>query len=174
MSLEGKVMLVTGGSRGIGAATVKLARQAGARVVFSYKSAERQARELVEACGGEEVCRAVQQELASVEDGQALVAAAVMVWGRVDCLVVNHGIWPSHDQPIASMTAGQWRGTMGVNLDSVFGVVSAAVAVMMGQAQVGGIKEQGFGGAAVKGACGVDCFYGGAEGRGGACGLCGE
>ena len=143
LSLEGKVMLVTGGSRGIGAATVRLAREAGARVVFSYRSAERQAGELVEACGGEEVCRALKQELATVEDGQALVAAAVKVWGRVDCLVVNHGVWPPHDQPIATMTAEQWRGTMGVDLDSVFGVVSAAVGVMLEEAQeVGNTKQE--------------------------------
>jgi len=132
LSLDGKVVLVTGGSRGIGAATVRLFRQAGARVVFSYRSAERQARELVEACGGESLCRAVKQELATVEDGQALVAAAVGVWGRVDCLVVNHGIWPPHDQAIATMSVEQWRGTLGVNLDSVFGLVQAAVAVMLG------------------------------------------
>jgi 3-oxoacyl-[acyl-carrier protein] reductase len=135
LSLDGKVVLVTGGSRGIGAATVKLFRQAGARVVFSYRSAETQARELVEGCGGEEFCRAVKQELATVEDGQALVAAAVGFWERVDCLVVNHGIWPAHDQPIATMTAGQWRGTLGVNLDSVFGLVQAAVQKMLGQAE---------------------------------------
>ncbi len=132
MSLDGKVVLVTGGSRGIGAATVRLFRQAGAKVVFSYRSAETQARELVEACGGVGWCRAVRQELATVEDGQALVAAAVGIWGRVDCLVVNHGIWPPHDQPIATMTAEQWRGTLGVNLDSVFGLVQAAVARMLG------------------------------------------
>ncbi len=132
LSLDGKVVLVTGGSRGIGAATVRLFRQAGARVVFSYRSAETQARELVEACGGEDVCRGVRQELATVEDGQALVAAAAGAWGRVDCLVVNHGIWPPHDQPIATMSAEQWRGTLGVNLDSVFGLVQAAVAVMLG------------------------------------------
>ena len=134
LNLSGKVVLVTGGSRGIGAATVRLLRQAGARVVFSYRSAERQAAELVEACGGTEFCRAVRQELATVEDGQALVAAAVRMFGRLDCLVVNHGIWPAHDQSIATMTAVQWRGTLGVNLDSVFGLVQAAVAVMLGQA----------------------------------------
>jgi len=133
-------MLVTGGSRGIGAATVRLARQAGARVVFSYRSAETQARELVEACGGEEFCRAVKRELATVEDGQALVAAAVAVWGRVDCLVVNHGVWPSHDQPIATMSAEQWRGTLGVNLESVFGLVKAAVAVMLKNELVEGAR----------------------------------
>lgn len=140
LSLAGKVMLVTGGSRGIGAATVRLARQAGARVVFSYKSAEGRARALVKECGGEEVCRGVRQELASVEDGQALVAAAVGVWGRLDCLVVNHGIWPPHDQPIATMDAKQWRGTMGVNLDSVFGLVQAGVEVMLGQTLVDGVR----------------------------------
>ena len=136
LSLEDKVVLVTGGSRGIGAATVRLLRQAGARVVFSYRSAETQAQELVKACGGEDVCRAVKQELATVEDGQALVAAAVGVFGRLDCVVVNHGIWPPHDQPIATMSAAQWRGTLGVNLDSVFGLVQAAVAVMLAQARV--------------------------------------
>jgi 3-oxoacyl-[acyl-carrier protein] reductase len=136
LSLDGKVVLVTGGSRGIGAATVRLFRQAGARVVFSYRSAETQAKELVRECGGEGFVRAVKQELAMVEDGQALVAAAVGVWGRVDCLVVNHGIWPPHDQPIATMSVEQWRGTLGVNLDSVFGLVQAAVAVMLGQPPV--------------------------------------
>jgi 3-oxoacyl-[acyl-carrier protein] reductase len=135
LSLEDKVVLVTGGSRGIGAATVRLLRQAGARVVFSYRSAERQAAELAAACGGDEVCRALRQELATVEDGQALVAAAAKVFGRLDCLVVNHGIWPPHDQPIATMSAAQWRGTLGVNLDSVFGLVQAAVAQMLGQAK---------------------------------------
>ena len=133
LSLAGKVTLVTGGSRGIGAATVRLLRQAGARVVFSYRSAEAQAQDLVTECGGEAVCRAVRQELATVEDGQALIAAASAVFGRLDCLIVNHGIWPPHDQPIATMGSAQWRGTLGVNLDSVFGLVQAGVAQMLGQ-----------------------------------------
>ncbi len=139
-SLEGKVVLVTGGSRGIGAATVKLMRQAGARVVFSYRRAERQAGELVEACGGDELCRGMRQELATVEDGQALVAAAVEVFGRLDCLVVNHGVWPPQDQAIATMSAEQWRGTLGVNLDSVFGLVQAAVQQMLGNDLVRGVR----------------------------------
>jgi 3-oxoacyl-[acyl-carrier protein] reductase len=141
LSLAGKVALVTGGSRGIGAATVRLLRQSGARVVFSYRSAERQAEELVAECGGEKFCRAVRQELATVEEGQALVAAAVGVFGRVDCLVVNHGIWPPKDQAISTMSAEQWRGTMGVNLDSVFGLVQAAVAQMLRQEIRDGLGE---------------------------------
>lgn len=128
LSLAGKVALVTGGSRGIGAATVRLLRRAGARVVFSYQSAEDRARDLVAECGGEAVCRALRQELATVEDGAVLIAAGTAIFGRIDCLVVNHGIWPPHDQPIAEMSTAQWRTTLGVNLDSVFGLVRGFVA----------------------------------------------
>jgi 3-oxoacyl-[acyl-carrier protein] reductase len=58
------------------------------------------------------------------------VAAAAKAFGRLDALVVNHGIWPPEDAPIARMTDGQWRRTMAVNLDSVFGLVQAAVRQM--------------------------------------------
>jgi 3-oxoacyl-[acyl-carrier protein] reductase len=132
-SLQNKVALVTGGSRGIGAATVRLLRQAGAQVVFSYRTAEQQANDLVAECGGSELCCGLKQELATVEDGQALIAAAAEIFGRIDCLIVNHGIWPPHDQPIGTMTAEQWRCTMGINLDSVFGLVQAGVRQMLRQ-----------------------------------------
>ena len=132
LSLEGKVALVTGGSRGIGAATVRMFRRAGARVVFSYREAQSASEALVAESGGEQVCRAVQQELRTPDDGRALVAAAVSAFGRLDCLIVNHGVWPAHDQPIETMTDAQWRGTLAINLDSVFGLVQAAVGVMLG------------------------------------------
>ena len=140
LSLEGKVALVTGGSRGIGAATVRLLRQSGARVVFSYLSAQATAEALVAELGGESWCRAIQQELACAEDGQQLVAAAAAVFGRLDCLIVNHGIWPPHDQPIASMSVAQWRTTMAINLDSAFGLVQAATAQMLAQPALEGPK----------------------------------
>jgi len=131
LSLEGKVVLVTGGSRGIGAATVRMFRQAGARVVFSFEQAQVQAETLAAELGGDAVCRAVQQPLRTPEDGRALVAAAVAAFGRLDCLIVNHGIWPPHDQPIATMPDAQWRNTLAVNLDSVFGLVRAGVETML-------------------------------------------
>ena len=108
-------------------------RAAGARVVFSYEQARERAEALSAELGGEEVCRGVQQGLATAAEGRALLAAAVAAFGRVDCLVVNHGIWPAHEQPIATMTDAQWGRTMGVNLESVFGLVQAGVAQMLGQ-----------------------------------------
>ncbi len=131
LSLEGKVALVTGGSRGIGAATVRIFRRAGARVVFSYEKARETAEALAAELGGPEGCRAMQQTLATPEDGRALVAAAVAAFGRLDCLVVNHGVWPSHDQPIHTMADAQWSSTLSINLDSVFGLVQAATAHML-------------------------------------------
>jgi 3-oxoacyl-[acyl-carrier protein] reductase len=140
MSLAGKVALITGGSRGIGAATVRLFRRAGAKVVFSYRCAAQQAEALVQECGGPELCRAIQQPLFTPEDGHALVTAAVAAFGRLDCAILNHGIWPSHDAPIATMTTAQWRDTLGTNLDSVFGVVRAAVAQMQSQPAVDRVR----------------------------------
>ena len=133
LSLAGRVALITGGSRGIGAATVKLFRQAGARVAFNYRVARDRAQALASECGGAEACLAVEQDLSTPADGRALVAKTVAAFGRIDCLVVNHGVWPPHDAPIDTMTDEQWRSTMGINLDSVFGLAQAAVGAMKSQ-----------------------------------------
>jgi 3-oxoacyl-[acyl-carrier protein] reductase len=133
MALNGKVALITGGARGIGASTVRLFRQAGARVAFNYRTAKDRAERLATESGGESVCRAFAKDLDSVEAGRALVQDTVAAFGRIDCLVVNHGIWPPDDAPIATMDERQWRRTMDVNLDSVFGLVQAAVAAMQQQ-----------------------------------------
>jgi 3-oxoacyl-[acyl-carrier protein] reductase len=57
----------------------------------------------------------------------------VAALGRLHLLVANHGIWPPQDDPIASMREEQWRTTLAVNLDSVFGLTQAAVAQMLRQ-----------------------------------------
>jgi 3-oxoacyl-[acyl-carrier protein] reductase len=138
LSLAGKVALISGGSRGIGAATVRLFHQAGAKVVFSYQSASAKAEALADECGGADHTRAIRQELNTPEDGHALVTAAVQAFGRIDCLIVNHGIWPSHEASIATMSIEQWRRTLSINLDSSFGLVQAATAQMLSQPRTEG------------------------------------
>lgn len=132
LSAEGRVALITGGSRGIGAATVRLFRDAGARVAFSYRSAKAAADALV-AETGPELCAALPQDLATPEDGRALVRRTVERFGRLDILVVNHGVWPPEDVPIRSMSDQQWKSTLSINLDSAFGLIQAAVTQFQSQ-----------------------------------------
>ena len=133
LSLDSKVALITGGSRGIGAAAVRLFHQAGARVAFNYRSARNAAEALTNELG--EDCTAIEQDLSTPKQGRALIAKTVEIYGRIDVLVANHGVWPAEDAPIAAMSEDQWRTTLAVNLDSVFGLTQAAVAQMLRQAR---------------------------------------
>jgi 3-oxoacyl-[acyl-carrier protein] reductase len=133
LSLEGKNALITGGSRGIGAETVRLFVEAGARVAFNYRAAREQAEALVAECGGPDHCKAIEQELSSPENGRALVRKAMAALGRLEILVANHGIWEPGDAPIEQLSDAQWRRTLGVNLDAVFGLVQEAVGQMLGR-----------------------------------------
>jgi len=136
LAIPGKVALISGGSRGIGAAAVRLFAAAGAKVVFNYRSARAQAGELVEACGRQN-CLAVECDLSSSESAAALVKAAVDRFGRIDILVANHGVWPAEDVAVENMSDQQWRSTLSINLDAVFGLVKYTVAQMKSQPKAG-------------------------------------
>jgi len=133
LTLNSKVALITGGSRGIGAAAVRAFADAGAKVVFNYQSSKAQAEDLARECGAEK-CRAVQGDLSTTEAARELVSSAVAAFGRLDILVANHGIWPAEDMPIDRMSDEQWHRTIAVNLDSVFSLVKHSVAQMKKQA----------------------------------------
>jgi 3-oxoacyl-[acyl-carrier protein] reductase len=136
ISLSGKVALVTGGSRGIGAATVRMFAQAGARVVFNYQKAKDSAEKLVRELGGEN-CAAVACDLSGTKTAGDLVAATVQRFGRLDILVANHGVWPPDDAPVDLLSDDQWRNTVAVNLDSVFSLIKHSVAQMKKQGKSG-------------------------------------
>ena len=129
LSLEGKVALITGGSRGIGAATVRLFVRAGAKVVFNYRRSASEGEKLVAEVGAAS-CYAVRADLTGTATAEALVKAAVDRFGSLNVLVGNHGIWPSGDVGIDEMSDEQWHTTVAVNLDSIFAVVKHSVAEM--------------------------------------------
>ena len=137
LSLEGKVALITGGSRGIGAACVRLFVKAGGRVVFNYQKAKSAADQLVTECGRDR-CAAVQCDLTGTETAGDLVAATLRHFGRLDVLVANHGVWPADDVGIDKMSDEQWRTTLAINLDGVFGLLKHSVAHMKKQSRNGG------------------------------------
>jgi 3-oxoacyl-[acyl-carrier protein] reductase len=120
-SLQGKKALVTGGSRGIGAAVVRELVTGGAEVVFSYRSG----RDEAEAVAAETGARAVRADVAHPEQAARLVEEA----GELDALVNNAGI--TRDTLIARMSDEDWRIVLETNLGGVFHTCRAAIRGMM-------------------------------------------
>jgi len=136
LSLSGKVALITGGSRGIGAAAVRMFVAAGARVMFNYEKSKAQSERLVKELG-KKSCAAMACNLSGTGTAQELVEATVDRFGRLDILVANHGVWPPEDAPIEKMADAQWRSTVAINLDSVFALIKHSVAQMKSQERSG-------------------------------------
>jgi 3-oxoacyl-[acyl-carrier protein] reductase len=136
LSLSGKVALISGGSRGIGAAVVRMFVAAGARVQFNYEKSKQQADQLVKELGPDN-CGAVACNLSGTDTAEQLVASTVERFGRLDILVANHGVWPAEDVSIDQMRDSQWRNTVAINLDSVFALTKHSVAQMKKQKKSG-------------------------------------
>jgi 3-oxoacyl-[acyl-carrier protein] reductase len=134
ISLAGKAAVITGGSRGIGAASVKLFAQAGADVVFNYQS-NREAAEQVEQEARKHGTRveSVQADLGRMADAKKLIDYAAKRLGRLDILVANAGIWNADDAPIEKLSEHEWDEMLRVNLKSVYAVIHFAAARMIAQ-----------------------------------------
>jgi 3-oxoacyl-[acyl-carrier protein] reductase len=120
-SLAGQTALVTGGSRGIGAAIARELAAAGASVVVAYRSGGEEAGALAEELGA----RAVQADVSSAEEAARLVQEA----GDVDVLVNNAGL--TRDGLLARMSDDDWREVIETNLSSVFYTCRAVTRPMM-------------------------------------------
>jgi len=138
LSLNDKVALISGGSRGIGAATVRMFVAAGAKVMFGFQKAHERAQRLVQELGKAN-CAAFAADLFQPDNASKLVAATVETFGRLDILVANHGVWESADVPIDQMSDAQWRRTMAINVESVFALIKHSVAQMKKQGKPGHI-----------------------------------
>lgn len=121
-------ILITGGSRGIGAAAVRLFRARGDSVWFLYEKRHEQARELSRQTGAAAICCDVAVE-AQVQEAFSQLPA-------LDALICNAGI--AHYGLISDITPDEWRRIFAVNVDGIFHCVRAALPGML-QKQAGAI-----------------------------------
>ena len=131
-SLDGKVALVTGGSRGIGAAISRELAKAGARVALNYRAGQEAADEIAGKIGG----LAVQADVSDAEEVQALIERVEGELGDIDALVNNAGV--TRDTLIARMTDDDWQTVIDTNLRGTFNT-SRAVSRKMLRRRAGSI-----------------------------------
>jgi 3-oxoacyl-[acyl-carrier protein] reductase len=126
----GRVVLVTGGSRGIGRAVVQAFAAQGAQVAFCYRSDQAAAQSLCEAAAGRQVA-AYQADVGDLAAATTLVNTVAARYGRLDVLVNNAGHFPR--TPVADMDPIEWDGVLHSNLYSVFYCCRAALPHMARQ-----------------------------------------
>ena len=131
IDLRGRRALVTGGSRGIGAATARLLARAGADVMIRYRSRVADADAVVAqllAIGGRAASHAA--DVSTRAGAEGLVSATVSAFGGLDLFVANAGIWPQEDTGVAEMSDERWSTTMRENVESIFYTTRAVARVI--------------------------------------------
>jgi len=132
MTLEGRIALVTGGSRGIGRAVAEALAADGAAVAVNYRSGKDQADEVVKAIEGNGgTAAAVGGDVADYEQAQRIVAETIEKLGGLHILVNNAGI--AKDALIYNMDPGEWLDVMKVNFGGVFNCTKASLGHFMSQ-----------------------------------------
>ena len=131
IDLRGKRALVTGGSRGIGAAVSRMLAMAGADVGIAYRSRQVDANALVaelEALGVKSFTHS--GDLSTREANDSFVLAGVEKLGGVDIFVGNSGVWPPNPVDVGSLDDARWRSTMSANLDGMFFAARAVAPIL--------------------------------------------
>lgn len=131
--LEGKVAIVTGGSRGIGKGIVHKLAEQGATVVFTFVSSEETAQAVANETASKYnvPVKAVKNDASIFTQAEELVENTVKEFGRVDILVNNAGI--TKDNLLMRMTEADWDAVINTNLKSVFNMTKAIQKTMLKQ-----------------------------------------
>jgi NAD(P)-dependent dehydrogenase (short-subunit alcohol dehydrogenase family) len=130
-TFEGKVVIVTGGSSGLGAAAALQFGRGGASVVIAARRSDKcqEVVRQVEAAGGRG--HFIQTDVAKRADIEALVAATVAKFGRLDCAVNNAGISGPVFVPIAEIEEENWDAVMNINLKAVWMCMKYEIPAML-------------------------------------------
>lgn len=127
---ESKTALVTGGSRGIGRATVEALLRSGRQVAFTYAGSQSAAQEIVrQATERGQRCQAFQADVRDFERARAVVQEASAQLGTISLLVNNAGI--KRDGALFSMKIEDWRDVLDTNLSGTFHYCRALIGGMM-------------------------------------------
>ncbi len=132
MSLENKVAVVTGASRGIGRAIASRLAADGASVVVNYRSQEAAAHRVVgaiESAGG--IASAIQADVSLHHDAERLIQSSLEAYGHIDILVNNAGV--TKDGLIMRMSETDWDAVLDTNLKGAFNCIKAVIRPMMKQ-----------------------------------------
>jgi len=129
MRLEGKVCIITGGGRGIGAATARKFAAEGARVVVADVSAEAVQSVVQTLESGGSAALGIVVDVTRAADAERMVAETLAHFGRLDCLVNNAGI--TDDAQLLKLDEAQWDRVIDINLKGVYLCTRAAVRVMV-------------------------------------------
>lgn len=129
IGLRGKRALVTGGSRGIGAAAAEIFAENGVNVAIGYRSRKADAEALVASLRDKHGVTAVAHatDISTASGADELVARATDALGGLDFFVGNAGIWACDDVALRDMSDQQWHRTMADNVDSVFFTTRAVI-----------------------------------------------
>lgn len=128
--LDGKVVIITGASRGIGKGIAKIFVDNGAKVAFTYLSSEEKAKALeaeLTANGGE--AKGFKSDASKFDQAESLVKEVVEAYGTVDVLINNAGI--TRDNLLMRMSEEQWDEIMEINLKSSFNLTKAVLRTML-------------------------------------------
>jgi len=127
---DGKNVLVTGGTRGIGRDIVMRFAAEGAKVAFTFRSSTSEADAIVEELGADRAM-AIQGDAAAAASAEEAVSAVMDAWGSLDVLVNNAGV--TRDNLMLRATEDDWDMVIDTNLKSVFNFCKAAYRPMMKQ-----------------------------------------
>lgn len=129
--IEGKVVLITGGSTGLGAETARYLASKGARVAVAARRKDKLDAVVAEISKATGEARAYQMDVTSKDEVQGTVDAVVADFGRIDVIINNAGVMPI--RPMAEVNTDEWDAMIDVNIKGTLYGIAAVLPIFLSQ-----------------------------------------